>query len=147
MIVGAGPRAVSLLDRIAVRLAENATSTSVSITLVDPFGPGGRIWRRDQPPELLMNTFAGESSIFADPSHGELAGFGPDLFSWARTALAEPSLDRFTDAELADLKSLTPQSYAPRYLFGTYVSSAYHTAVTTTNVNFTSCTTTFVVQW
>nr|WP_269329116.1 FAD/NAD(P)-binding domain-containing protein [Kineosporia babensis] len=111
VIVGAGPRAISVLDRLAIRFAR------VRVTLIDPYGPGGRIWRRDQPAELLMNTFAGDSTIFADPSHTELGGFGPDLWSWAQAAQNAPGL---TEAELQAMKTLQKQDYAPRFLFGTY---------------------------
>jgi hypothetical protein len=60
VVVGADPRATSLLERIAANapdLWEN--ERELRIHLVDPHPPGpGRIWRHEQSPLLRMNSMA-----------------------------------------------------------------------------------------
>ena len=65
VFVGAGPRAVMLLERLLARLEESAPP--LEITLVDPHPPGaGRIWRRDQSPLLKLNSMAQDVTVFTD---------------------------------------------------------------------------------
>src|ERR1051326_1952609 len=63
-IVGAGPRGLMVLER----LCANATAdTRLDIHVVDPYPPGpGRVWRVDQPGDLLMNTVASQVTVFTD---------------------------------------------------------------------------------
>ena len=53
-IVGAGPRGLSAAERV-IEWARK-TEINVQLTLFDPYGPGGKIWRAEQPNYLLMNT-------------------------------------------------------------------------------------------
>ncbi|ONI86790.1 hypothetical protein ALI22I_24645 [Saccharothrix sp. ALI-22-I] len=80
-IVGAGPRGTSVLERICANARE-----PVRVHVVDPFPPGpGRVWRTDQPEHLLMNTPAGQVSLFTDatvPCTGPHVP-GPSLAEWA----------------------------------------------------------------
>ncbi|MER7334171.1 MULTISPECIES: FAD/NAD(P)-binding protein [unclassified Micromonospora] len=85
-IVGAGPRAVGLLERIGASRAELLGDRPLDIHLVDPYPPGpGRIWRADQSPLLTLNTAAGNVTLFTDAS-ATCAGpvrAGPTLAEWA----------------------------------------------------------------
>lgn len=40
----------------------------LSITLFDPTGIGGRVWRTDQSDELIMNSAADQITLFTDAS-------------------------------------------------------------------------------
>ncbi|GAB3158207.1 FAD/NAD(P)-binding protein [Micromonospora sonneratiae] len=97
-IVGAGPRTVGLLDRIAASRAELLGDRRLDIHLVDPHPPGpGRIWRAEQSPLLTLNTAAGNVTMFTDdsvtcdgpihvgPSLAEWAGIEADTFPSRRT--------------------------------------------------------------
>lgn len=46
-IVGAGPRGLSAAERV-IEWARK-TEINVQLTLFDPYGPGGKIWRAEQP--------------------------------------------------------------------------------------------------
>ncbi|BCL17366.1 FAD/NAD(P)-binding protein [Micromonospora sagamiensis] len=96
-VVGAGPRAVGLLERLAANRAELLGTRPLDVHLVDPYPPGpGRIWRTGQSPLLTLNTAAGNVTLFTDgsvtcdgPPHP-----GPTLAEWARVlATSFPSRD------------------------------------------------------
>ncbi|MER6563752.1 FAD/NAD(P)-binding protein, partial [Streptomyces sp. NPDC001027] len=108
-IVGSGPRGVSVLERMAARLAEGTVQEAVEIYLVDSHQVGaGRIWRTDQPAWFLMNTVADEVSAFSGPPDGGPArpGAGPSLAQWWSSV---------------DPEYPGPNSYAPRALHGRYM--------------------------
>ena len=83
-IVGAGPRGLS-----AERVIEWARKTEINVqlTLFDPYGPGGKIWRAEQPNYLLMNTVISQVTLFTDESfsgEGPIVK-GPTLYEWTKT--------------------------------------------------------------
>ena len=71
-IVGAGPRGLSAAERV-IEWARK-TEINVQLTLFDPYGPGGKIWRAEQPNYLLMNTVISQVTLFTDES---FSGEGP----------------------------------------------------------------------
>jgi hypothetical protein len=108
-IVGSGPRGVSVLERMAARLAEGPVHEAVEIYLIDSHRVGtGRIWRTDQPRWFLMNTVADEVSAFSGPPDAGPArpGAGPSLAQWWSSV---------------DPEYPGPNSYAPRALHGRYM--------------------------
>jgi len=127
-IVGAGPRGLSVLER----LCANAGPAAVEIHLIDPHPPGpGRVWRTSQSRQLLMNTVAAQVSIFTDETVA-MAGpvvAGPSLWDWARR-LVRPGLIE-ADAEWARREALAlgPDSYPSRALHGMYLRWAFHEVV------------------
>ena len=85
VFVGAGPRAVMLLERLLATLEESAPP--LEITLVDPHPPGaGRIWRRDQSPLLKLNSMAQDVTVFTDETARSTARSAP-----ARRSSSGPS--------------------------------------------------------
>jgi hypothetical protein len=115
-IVGMGPRGLSVLERLVIRLGERVLDRPVRIFAIDPGEPGaGRIWRTDQPEWLIMNTPAGEVSLYSgEPDDGPArAGAGPSLERWLR---GHP--DRRWAAT-------GPNGYAPRAIYGEYLRSVY----------------------
>lgn len=118
-VIGCGPRAISLLEWLTVLAAEDGPS--LSVTFIDEFPAGGKVWQADQPLELLMNTLAGESTVLADASVG-MKDPGPTLWSWTRM----PGVLKSLPAPLARIaESLDPGGYAPRALFGHYLRWAF----------------------
>lgn len=106
-IVGGGPRALSILERLAARAAE--VPGPVEIHLIDAVQVGcGQVWRTGQPDWYLMNTVAGEITAFSGPPDGGPArpGAGPSFAQWWDTL--EPDHDHAND-------------YAPRNLYGRYL--------------------------
>jgi hypothetical protein len=115
-VIGMGPRGLSVLERLVVRLADEHDHRPVRIYTVDPGEMGaGRIWRTDQSQWLLMNTAAGEVSLFSGgPDEGPWrAGAGPSLHEWLCT---RPDMD----PELT-----SPNAYTPRRVYGMYLRDVY----------------------
>src|SRR5690349_1189426 len=90
VVVGAGPGATGLLERLVANAPELLGDQHVHVTLVDPHPPGaGRVWRADQSPLLLMNSMAEDVTMFPDETvtvEGPLAA-GPALHEWAGEAI------------------------------------------------------------
>ncbi|MEV7769177.1 FAD/NAD(P)-binding protein [Microbacterium sp. NPDC086615] len=125
VIVGAGPRAVMLVERLLARRTR-AASPRLHITLVDPHPPGaGRIWRRDQSPLLKLNSMARDVTVFTDETcaiSGPVRS-GPSLIEWAErvragtipdVAIDDPDLD-------AELRTLRGDSFPTRRLQSVYL--------------------------
>lgn len=87
VVVGAGPRSASLLERLAASLDELLPRGRLAVHLVDPHpAGGGRIWRREQSPLLWMNSVVRDVTVFPDASvvcDGPVEG-GPTLAEWVR---------------------------------------------------------------
>ncbi|MGI5151831.1 FAD/NAD(P)-binding protein [Plantactinospora sp. CA-294935] len=85
-VVGAGPRAVGLMERLGASRSELLGNGPLDVHLVDPYPAGsGRVWRVDQSALLRLNTAAGNVTMFTDPS-ATCAGpvrSGPTLAQWA----------------------------------------------------------------
>lgn len=108
-VVGSGPRGLSVLERLAARVAQTPDAPSAEVWLIDDVEVGcGRIWRTDQSPWLLMNTAASEVTMFSGPLDDgpARAGAGPSLGQW------------WVDAAPQDAD---PDSYAPRAVYGRYL--------------------------
>lgn len=140
-IIGGGPRGISVLERIAVRLSPDA---SVQVHIYEPCELGsGRVWQTDQPQSLVMNTYAGQVTFFVDDSV-HCAGAhvnGPDLITWARLIVeqhdgvvspevdpqaravwqAHPAQPEVTRSLLAEARALEPWSHPSRVFFGRYL--------------------------
>ena len=75
-IVGMGPRGLSVLERLLIRLSRQPVVRPVVIWAVDAVEHGpGRVWRTDQPGWLTMNATAGEVTA-RSPDNGLLASSG-----------------------------------------------------------------------
>ncbi|WP_262700302.1 MULTISPECIES: FAD/NAD(P)-binding protein [Streptomyces] len=122
VIVGAGPRGVSVLERLVARVAPGGRP--LSAVLVDPYPPGaGRVWRRDQPPQLLMNTMVADNTVFPDGSVRLDAPVdtGPTFSEWLRGIAGKGHPDS-TVAEFA--ARADDRHYAPRRVYGAYLADA-----------------------
>ncbi len=118
-VVGAGPRGLSVVERLCANAAESGSPLVVH--LVDPYvGRGGRVWHTGQPTSLLMNTIASQVSMFTDDTvdcAGPVAP-GPSLHEWA-TGL-DPA-DGHPAWVLAEAAALGPNSYPTRAFYGHYL--------------------------
>ncbi|MDH6579067.1 FAD/NAD(P)-binding protein [Kitasatospora sp. MAP5-34] len=134
-IVGAGPRGLSVLERLCANERKSPSAERLTVHVVDPSPAGaGRVWRTVQPRHLLMNTVASQVTIFTDDSvniDGPLEE-GPALYTWAKL-LAHGALDDLpgpvSDETLAEARDLGPDSYPTRALYGTYLSWVFSRVV------------------
>lgn len=130
-ILGAGPRGVGILERIAENLGQFGGG-GLSIHLIDPHPPGGgRIWRDAQSGLLKLNSMAEDVTMFTDDSStidGPVA-HGPSLIDWAEQVRAGAiSVD--VDPEVrAELDALTGGSFPTRRLQSVYLDWFYRRAV------------------
>ena len=114
-IVGAGPRGLSVLERLCARERRAASHPAIAVHIVDPTRPGaGSVWRTDQSRELLMNTVASQVTVYTDASV-EIDGPiepGPSLHEWAvevgRLGELECLLGGHDDATRAEARALGP---------------------------------------
>lgn len=122
VVVGAGPRAVMLLERLLARTDQSP----LEITLIDPHPPGaGRIWRADQSPLLKLNSMAQDVTVFTDDTctiDGPIRP-GPTLIAWAELVrdggLEDVTID--DPAVLAEIATLRGESFPTRRLQSYYL--------------------------
>ncbi|OLF19262.1 FAD/NAD(P)-binding protein [Actinophytocola xanthii] len=122
-VVGAGPRGVGLLERIAANVPELYDGRLV-VHLVDPFPPGpGRVWRFAQSPLLRMNSMPEDVTMFTDDTvrcAGPIRP-GPTLAEWV-AAVREGELAAEVDPALLDeLRSMTATTFPTRRLHSAYL--------------------------
>ncbi|ALG13226.1 FAD/NAD(P)-binding protein [Kibdelosporangium phytohabitans] len=127
-IVGAGPRGLSVLERLCANERESRSFPAVTVHVIDSALPGsGAVWRTNQSPYLLTNTVASQITVFTDDS-AQIDGPiepGPSLYDWAASLalLGEPGS---YDAEvLAEARELGPNSYPTRAFYGHYLRDAF----------------------
>ena len=127
VVVGAGPRATGLLERIGANAPE-LPAGELTVHLVDPHPPGaGRVWRPDQSPLLWMNSMAEDVTMFLDSSV-ECAGPvrpGPSLSEWAR----EADLDALPEPVAEQVRGLDGRTFASRQVQSAYLSWVFDNAV------------------
>ncbi|RSN55679.1 FAD-binding protein [Streptomyces sp. WAC 04229] len=125
-LIGAGPRGLSVLERLCANAASVADDTAVTVHVVDPYPPGaGRVWRTDQSRHLLMNTVTSQVTMFTDDSvriEGRLVP-GPSLYEWARflTLIGPMGGPRHDERVLGEARALGPDSYPTRSFYGHYL--------------------------
>lgn len=139
VVVGAGPRATGLLERIAANAPELwDEQRELHIHLVDPHPPGpGRIWRHEQSSLLRMNSMAEDVTMFTDES-STIEGAvrpGPSLAEWAaqfadggprHAPYAEPA-----DPDvLAELRTLSGTDFPTRRAQSAYLDWVFRRALT-----------------
>lgn len=128
-LVGAGPRGLSVLERLCAQERKSPRWEHVTVHVVDPDPPGsGRVWRPSQSRHLLMNTYASQVTVYTDASvsiEGPLEE-GPSLYQWAKalgpSALTPGSGVAYDDETLAEARDLGPDTYPTRALYGQYLT-------------------------
>ncbi|MEU9177953.1 FAD/NAD(P)-binding protein [Streptomyces sp. NPDC048550] len=134
-IIGAGPRGLSVLERLCANERRNPRHSAVTVHVVDPSAPGaGQVWRSDQSQHLLMNTVASQITIYTDDSvrtEGPIEP-GPSLYEWAQgvAASAAAEADGAADAAtLAEARRLGPNTYPTRAFYGSYLRATFERVV------------------
>ncbi len=123
-LVGAGPTASSLLERVAANLAEVLPDVAVRIHLIDPHRAGtGRVWRPDLDPRLWMNSLAEDVTMFTDDSvrcDGPVRP-GPSLIEWAHS-VDDATLASLAPPDLIDeIRHLDGMSFPTRRVQSAYL--------------------------
>ncbi|MGG5753280.1 FAD/NAD(P)-binding protein [Zafaria sp. Z1313] len=127
VVVGAGPRGTSVLERLLERLEDPreidaAPGREIHVSVVDPWDPGsGHVWDPGQSRLFLMNTPALYPTA-APPRTGDGAGLSFD--QWRRSGGDGCVLAAAEERELA---SLGPGDYPCRALYGRYLRHLFDT--------------------
>jgi hypothetical protein len=133
-IVGAGPRGMSVLERLCANARRLPPDAAVTIHVVDPHPPGpGQVWRTAQSDLLLMNTVSSQVTLFTDDSvemDGELEP-GPSLYEWARFLVLMQPADSADERTMAEARQLGPDTYPTRAFYGRYLAWAFARVVRT----------------
>lgn len=119
VVVGGGPRAVALVERVTAHLRGSGT---VSIALVDAVEVGaGATWRTDQTEHFLNNTTSSATTIYPDASTGvdHLPVDGETLVDWASRVAREGGTGR-DGWVVREARDVEPGSFPSRRLQGAY---------------------------
>jgi hypothetical protein len=123
-IVGAGPRGVGILERLAASAPELGPD-GLDVHLIDPYPPGpGRIWRHEQSPLLAMNSMAADVTMFTDDTvlcEGPIVP-GPSFWEWAQALRTSGDPDSLGPELAAELRGVTASTFPSRRLQSAYLS-------------------------
>ncbi|MDO9378126.1 MAG: FAD/NAD(P)-binding protein [Nocardioidaceae bacterium] len=119
VLVGAGPRSLVVLGRLAAHARR--TPVALEVHVVDPYPPGpGRIWRDEQSALLRLNTTAEDLTVYRDDDAG------PSLADWLADRGPAERLDADLEAEARDLGRL---EFPSRRLSAAYFAWAHRRAL------------------
>lgn len=123
-LVGAGPTAASVLERLIANVDELLADRPVVIHLVDPHRAGtGRVWRPDLDPLLWMNSMAEDVTMFTDATvtcAGPIRP-GPSLFEWSNE-IDDDELATLAPPELvAEIRRIGPMTFPTRRVQSAYL--------------------------
>ncbi|WP_066910265.1 FAD/NAD(P)-binding protein [Millisia brevis] len=123
-VVGAGPSASSLLERLVANLSSAPVARPIRVVLIDPHRPGsGRVWSAQNHPGLWMNSLARDVTMFTDDTStidGPIRP-GPTLEEWAAEVSDEDLVGR-ADADLtAEIRGLSGTSFPSRRVQSAYL--------------------------
>jgi len=128
-VVGAGPRGLSVVERLCANERANPSHSSLIVHVVDPSPPGaGTVWRAEQSRYLLMNTVSSQITVYTDDSakiEGPIEP-GPSLYEWAKSLAVRGHHDRET---LAEAERLGENSYPTRAFYGSYLHDCFQRVV------------------
>jgi uncharacterized NAD(P)/FAD-binding protein YdhS len=120
-IIGGGPRALTILERLAQHKERLSRHVSLTVTLIDPGNLGEGSHPTDQANHLLINTLASQVTMY--PPHSSVGGdTAPSLLDWA----AAQGYRRFADGyRIAPEPEGEPLrgDHLPRFLLGRYLAA------------------------
>ncbi|WP_432494175.1 FAD/NAD(P)-binding protein [Kineococcus gypseus] len=128
-LVGAGPRALGVLDRLAARAG--GLDRPLVVHVVDPHPPGsGRVWRSGQHRLLWANSRAADVTVLPDATStvSTPVRTGPSLHGWVeahRDELVERLAAEGEPELAAEAEALAPGSFPSRALTGRYLAAAW----------------------
>jgi glycosyltransferase involved in cell wall biosynthesis/uncharacterized NAD(P)/FAD-binding protein YdhS len=131
-IIGSGPRGLSVLERL-LDGARSRPETHLEILLFDKQRHGEGCHRSGQSPHLLLNTAAGQITLFPKPEDAACPPHTRTFDEWIREAHAKglhPELIQWQNGNIED-------SYQPRALLGHYLRDILEGLLKTTGPNVT----------
>lgn len=136
VLIGAGPRGTSFLERLLANLQHGQlnlpSGAALELDIIDPYEPGaGHVWREDQDPLFLMNTPAMFPTVApVGDTIKELcpSTVGQSFNEWltAQQQGNGPAHNPAVDHMCAQLRA---DGFPPRALYGAYLSDQYRAIV------------------
>jgi len=123
VIVGAGPRGTSVMERLIARYAATSDPARrpLAIHLVDPYPAGpGHVWRTEQSRLYLMNTPSFFPTLIADRGVDSPALAGHTFDHWRELQRRTPCAE-LSDGDRAELAGLGSSDFPSRALYGRYL--------------------------
>ena len=131
-VVGAGPRGLSVIERLCANERRERFHDSIVVHVVDPSPPGpGQVWRTGQSRQLLMNTVACQITVYTDEScriEGPVEP-GPTLYEWAKSLAAGGGSGEYDERTLAEAELVEPGTYPTRAFYGEYLSDCFRRTI------------------
>ncbi|MFJ7279956.1 FAD/NAD(P)-binding protein [Kitasatospora sp. NPDC098663] len=131
-VIGAGPRGLSVLERLCANERAEPSHGSITVHMVDPAAPGaGAVWRQDQSRHLLMNTVASQITVYTDDSSridGPIEP-GPSLWEWAVEVAGAGAASGQDEECVAEARVLRADSYPTRAFYGRYLNASFRRVV------------------
>ncbi|UWX97506.1 FAD/NAD(P)-binding protein [Arthrobacter zhaoxinii] len=129
-VIGAGPRGLSVVDRLLTNRRASAQRLPLRIELIDPFNPGpGHVWRTNQSRLFLMNTPALFPTVVpAGDTVRDLlpSPAGLSFNQWRELMGAGTrAADGLSAGDREELAALGPADFPSRPLYGRYLEWTY----------------------
>ncbi|MDJ0315267.1 FAD/NAD(P)-binding protein [Arthrobacter sp. H35-D1] len=122
VIVGAGPRGTSVMERLLAQHTLDPTAQLLHIHLVDPFPPGpGHVWRTGQSRLYLMNTQSFYPTLVPDQGVAAAPLAGCSFNEW-RAAQQTTPWEQLSADDRSELAFLQAGNFPSRPLYGRYLS-------------------------
>lgn len=124
-VIGAGPRGLSLIERLLAKT--RILNKSIEIDIFDNYPIGGRVWnwQNEHNKKFLMNTPVEQVTLFPDESVRDIENIakGPSIYQWITTGEAKKYLKQRLDIDgfyKEHINELASNSHCVRGLMGVY---------------------------
>ena len=124
-IIGAGSRALNVIEHLAWRLSSDSALPGVVVHLIDPGEPCAGVHVANQSSQLLTNTLASQVTMFSPTNRLEPKSppSGPSFTEWARRQGYRRFGTEYRQA--AGGEEIGELDYLPRAMLGEYLRDAF----------------------
>ncbi|MCM0589757.1 MAG: FAD/NAD(P)-binding protein [Gloeotrichia echinulata DEX184] len=129
-IIGVGPRGINILERIKAVFGQQIIEVELVVHLIDPGEPGQGIHITNQPDYFLINTIAGQITMFSDTTvtNAGIIVNGQSLLEWASEQGYKYDDDSYIKA-CQEGRPLAENDYLPRSVLGEYLAGVFNQIV------------------
>ena len=130
-IVGAGPRALNVIERLSWKLRQQPELPPLTVHVIDPGILGAGVHQPNQSRLLLTNTLASQVTSFSsrDPEDPKSGPSGPSFTEWAAAAGYRRIGRGYEKADSGNGHSIGDLDYLPRAMLGEYLSYCFRKIV------------------
>jgi uncharacterized NAD(P)/FAD-binding protein YdhS len=121
-IIGGGPRALTILERLLEHKERLSRHVNLNVLLIDPGNLGEGSHPTDQADHLLINTLASQVTMY--PPRSAVGGdTKPSLLDWAVAQGYRRFADGFRVAAAPEGEPLAEGNHLPRFLLGRFLAA------------------------